>query len=139
MVAPQRLMKFPFRVDGNGHISSETDPTSIAKQKLVQMIGTNPGERVMLPNYGVSTQRYLFEPMVGPEPMALQMEIVDTARAYAPQVNITAVAPVTQPGGDSVLALNVEFEPASGSAELFGGDGSPSKVTIEIGGSVSNG
>jgi uncharacterized protein len=50
----------PFQLDTNGQIASTDDPDIQVDQHLLSLVSTNPGERVMLPNYGVPTFKYMF-------------------------------------------------------------------------------
>ena len=44
-------------------IFSKTKGIELLKSQLIQFIKTERGERVMLPNFGLSLRRYLFEPI----------------------------------------------------------------------------
>lgn len=50
----------PFQLDQNGQIAQTTDPNTQVDQHLLTLVSTQPGERVMLPNYGVPSFRTLF-------------------------------------------------------------------------------
>lgn len=49
----------PFTFDG-GKIGSSMDETRIIEQKIINVLVTNGGERVMRPTYGASTSSLLF-------------------------------------------------------------------------------
>jgi phage baseplate assembly protein W len=54
-------LKVPFG-SGNTLFSKSTDNESLVGQ-IRQLIYTTPGERVMLPNFGLNLNSYLFEPL----------------------------------------------------------------------------
>ena len=54
-------LKVPFG-SGNTLFSKSTDNESLVGQ-IRQLIYTSPGERVMLPNFGLNLNSYLFEPL----------------------------------------------------------------------------
>lgn len=55
-----RAIRVPFSFNG-GRINYTIDPSTIAEQKIANVLLTNTGERVMQPNYGASTSRLLFD------------------------------------------------------------------------------
>ena len=56
--APKLPLEF-----GDGGMESYTDDEikEIIKQNFKMVIMTNPGERIMIPDFGVGIRRYLFE------------------------------------------------------------------------------
>jgi phage baseplate assembly protein W len=52
-------IKFPL-VENDISVFERADLVQTARQKLKNIVLTNPGERVMLPNFGVGIKRYLF-------------------------------------------------------------------------------
>lgn len=46
----------------NGKIATVSDPNEIARQKIIDVLVTSPGERVMRPQYGSGVYDLLFEP-----------------------------------------------------------------------------
>ena len=61
------------------------------KQNLKMLLLTNPGERVMDPNFGVGISRYLFEMMSDSVYSEIDSLIKDKASIYMPYVNIQRV------------------------------------------------
>ena len=55
-------LKFPFENTLNGYFSKMAD-TSVVKSNLRQLIMTEPGERLMLPDYGCPLKSLLFLPL----------------------------------------------------------------------------
>jgi phage baseplate assembly protein W len=53
--------KLPIDVDDNGNFIKISDALQNAKQNLRMLILTNPGEKLMYPDFGVGIRRYLFE------------------------------------------------------------------------------
>jgi hypothetical protein len=51
----------PLSLDANFGFTQLTDFKSLAKQNLKMLVLTNPGERVMNPDFGVGIKFYLFE------------------------------------------------------------------------------
>lgn len=57
-----KTISVPFRVTG-GKISTTNSPRTIAEQKIINVLTTNPLERVGTQGYGVGVQAFLFEPI----------------------------------------------------------------------------
>ena len=53
----------PFRIPENGRVASTTDLEEAIKQRIIDVLVTTKGERVMRPIYGASSSDLLFEPM----------------------------------------------------------------------------
>ena len=57
--------KLPLQLDKDGNFVKIDDFIQNCKQKLRMIILTNPGEKIMEPNFGVGIKRYLFESTSG--------------------------------------------------------------------------
>lgn len=55
----------PLDLDENSRFLMNKDTLSNAKQKLKMILLTNPGEKLMEPDFGIGVRRYLFEPIGG--------------------------------------------------------------------------
>jgi len=55
--------KLPLLLDSEDGYALNKDYISLIKQNLKMLIFTNPGERVMMPEFGVGLRHYLFEPV----------------------------------------------------------------------------
>lgn len=52
----------PFRFSG-GRVVATTNPDTIARQKIIDVLTTSPAERFGFPNYGAGLYALLFEPI----------------------------------------------------------------------------
>lgn len=55
----------PLDLDENSRFIMISDSLANIKQKLKMIILTNPGEKLMDPDFGIGIKRYLFEPTSG--------------------------------------------------------------------------
>lgn len=46
-------LSFPFRVDASGGLAIARTPEQIAREGIIDVIETRPGDRVLVPRYGV--------------------------------------------------------------------------------------
>lgn len=60
MALPRELL-LPLQVNASGGISFTSDVSRILQQRVVSAVGTQVGERVMLPRYGTDLISDLFE------------------------------------------------------------------------------
>jgi len=66
----------------------KTSGLSLLKSELRQFIKTERGERVMLPNYGLSLRKYLFEPITPDLVSAIREEIYVGVGRYLKKISI---------------------------------------------------
>lgn len=65
MATKKYAPKLPIQVDSNGDFVKIDDALVNVKQKLKTLILTNPGEKLMDPEFGVGIKKYLFESVQG--------------------------------------------------------------------------
>jgi phage baseplate assembly protein W len=63
----------------------------MAKQNFKMLILTNPGERVMYPEYGVGITRYLFENFTNNTYTQIDNRLREQVKIYMPYINIVEV------------------------------------------------
>jgi len=56
-----RHLAFPFRIDPSGRAAQVATLEEHVRDELVQLILTNPGERLFLPEFGGGVRRLVFE------------------------------------------------------------------------------
>lgn len=69
--------KMPLDLDENSRFVMITDSLSNIKQKLKMIVLTNPGEKLMEPEFGLGIKKYLFEPTSGIVEMNSTLNTVD--------------------------------------------------------------
>jgi len=98
----------PFRFE-NGQIATNRDVDRQIRQRLIAIIGTNPTERIMLPNLGVGVARFVFEPDPAQVTSDLTTEIKNQAARYEPGATIVRVIPrPNAKKGEAIL--DIEYE-----------------------------
>ena len=78
---------------------------SVARQNLKNLILTSPGERIMIPEFGVGIKNYFFQQINGDVFSELSTNINDQVSRYMPFVNIEEIKFVTSED-NSTLAFN---------------------------------
>ena len=102
-------VKLPLTKDSNdGFIMIKTFRT-LTKQNFKMLLLTNPGERVMLPLYGVGMQQYLFENFTSSTFARIEAKIIEQVETYMPNVVITEIV-FNQTSMDSnVLEIKIAY------------------------------
>ena len=102
----------PFQLDKNGNIASTTNPSTQVDQHLLSLVSTQPGERVMLPNYGVPSFKTLFGMNTAINQTKLLNQISSAANTWEP--NLTVDVTFTNLGSDLTGEMDIEINWTSG-------------------------
>lgn len=85
-------VKLPLSRDPDDGLSLNKGFPELVKQNLLMILLTIPGERMMLPEFGVGLKRYLFDN----DSPALRSELSSKIRSqvsrYLPYINITSLS-----------------------------------------------
>ena len=65
---------------------------TMVKQNFKMLLLTNPGERVMMPLYGVGVKQYLFEQFTSSTFAKIEARITEQVKTYMPNVSIIEIA-----------------------------------------------
>ena len=79
----------------------------IAAQNLKMLILTSPGERVMVPNYGVGLKNYLFSNFTPDVIATIQNKIREQVRIYMPAVKINNIIVNSADADINTLSLSI--------------------------------
>lgn len=75
---------------GRGYFGKVTS-IELLRGNVRQLLGTNRGERVMLPGYGVNLRKYLFQPLDQELFSRAKFEIVETIHKYTKFVSVLKI------------------------------------------------
>ena len=101
--------KLPLSKDiENGYASNKTI-RAVAKQNLKMLILTAPGERMMVPDFGVGIRNFLFENLSQATFSRIESAIRSQVDKYIPYINIISIG--FNPGNDPTqLSMNNQFD-----------------------------
>lgn len=123
----------PFALTPNGTVQVTQDPNQIANDRVESLVGTYPGERVMLPDYGVDVPSFVFAPDVSAQSDLLTIDIQHAVNQWEPSIVLNSVKPVMIQSDVGIVDVEVEFSISNNPALT------PVQVaTVEIGGKVVN-
>lgn len=86
-------LRYPIG-SGRGYFSKQTGDALI-RGNLTQILKTETGERVMLPNYGCNLKKYLFDPLDENTFNSIKKEIITSITRYLPSVEIVTLRVVS--------------------------------------------
>ena len=103
--------KLPIQFE-NGNLSSfeEAEIKELIKQNMKMILLTIPGERIMLPQFGVGIQRFLFELETTEFSAELSGLIQEQVSTYLPPVTILDITPDTANVDKNRLGLKISYE-----------------------------
>lgn len=100
-------LAYPMHENPNtGYMSLISGP-KLLKRNITQLLKTSPGERFMLPNYGLNLKRYLFEPLTGLLVDELKDYIAQVISNYAPYIVLKDLKLYTQSFSDPGFVANL--------------------------------
>lgn len=102
----------PLTYDEGQGYRMNTQFTDVVVQNLKMLILTNPGERIMEPEFGVGLKRYLFEQNVETVHGEIEARIVNQTEKYLPYLKIQMVEFFTSETSDlpeNYLHITVRF------------------------------
>jgi|TARA_R100000455_G_C6269287_1_gene124880 phage baseplate assembly protein W len=92
-------LHYPLGSSKNGGVFNKTSGINMIKGAVEQLLLTERGERVMLPNFGCNLRRYLFQPLDETTFNSIKREIQTSFSNYIVGAKITKLS--VFPTGDS--------------------------------------
>lgn len=94
---------FPLRPDErSGKIEYESGPEKV-RQSIQIILDTEPGERIMRPQFGCGLRRYLMKPNTTATRSLIQREVAGALTEWEPRIELREVR--VTPGDDPALVL----------------------------------
>lgn len=126
----------PFRLDETGRIATVTNPDDQIRQHVQSLVGTSPGERVMLSSYGVPLERLLF----GADEEFTEVETAELVGAalstWEPGVFLRSVAPIPDQDDLGVASVAVDYARTESPTSPDGLARGVNRAVIRVGGEV---
>ena len=127
----------PFQLTPSGAVAITTDPRMQAEQHVTSLVSTTPGERVMLPSYGVALAALVFAPNIPVVVATIEQDVTKALATWEPGIIVNSVSPaVSTDPTQGVAMVNVDFQAGA----VPGAPGAAAQtVTILVGGVVIQG
>ena len=101
--------KLPLTVDSGDGYTAIKNFKILIKQNFKMLILTNPGERVMEPEFGVGIRQFLFENFQSDVYARIDQRIREQTSIYLPVVAITSIEFGTSNIEDNTLGIRLEY------------------------------
>lgn len=98
--APYPIVKHP-----RGFLRTQEGINQV-KSDLLCLLLTEPGERVMLPEFGTPLKQFFFEPNDGELTERVREAISNSIRSWEPRIAVTNIKVTTQNNEDITKSLN---------------------------------
>tara|TARA_Y100000592_G_C5481427_1_gene325803 strand:+ start:8361 stop:8729 length:369 start_codon:yes stop_codon:yes gene_type:complete len=102
-------VKLPITKDSIHGYTMISDFHSLIKQNLKMLILTNPGERVMIPDFGVGIQSYLFENFSESTYVEIENNIRSQVQKYLPVVTIGRLSFDNSSPDTNTLGVSLQY------------------------------
>jgi phage baseplate assembly protein W len=101
--------KLPLRLNPNDGLGLTKTLKETIKQNLKMLVLTCPGERLMIPDYGVGLRNYLFEQNIASTRTRLADKINEQVSIYMPFIDIVDVLFGTSEVNPQILEVKIRY------------------------------
>jgi phage baseplate assembly protein W len=102
-------VRLPLRRSSTTGFVMNRSLLSTVKQNLKMLLLTTPGERVMVPDYGVGLRNFLFSNFTPDLIARVENKIKEQVKIYMPAVNIKNIAVNTKDADLNTLSLVIIY------------------------------
>jgi phage baseplate assembly protein W len=99
---------FPVSLEPDGQIAMASYEDDVA-QAIRIILGTNPGERLMRPDFGAGLNAFVFEPLNTTTIEMLKKQVGDALVDWEPRIDVQQLSVTMDPDQRNKLALNITY------------------------------
>ncbi len=104
-----RYLDYPFSVSGTGTPTTTTTDDHL-RDLIIQVLLTNPGERVNLPEFGVGVQRLVFAPNSDALRSSAQFLIITNLQRWlGDRINVEQAVVSSEPGSEETITIEITY------------------------------
>jgi phage baseplate assembly protein W len=100
---------FPPHVDTDGSVGLSEYEVDV-QQAILIILGTNPGERVMRPDFGAGLNHFVFEPVTTATMNALAIRVNESLVNWEPRITVLQVNVATDPVRMDRLLIGIDYQ-----------------------------
>ena len=102
---------YPFRIDAVSHQAAQTSYPDHVAQLIRQVLLTDPGERVCLPDFGCGLRRLVFAPYSDTLQATAKMQIMQSLSRWLEGQIVVKDVSVSRPEDtpDGVLRIDIQY------------------------------
>jgi len=102
-------ISFPPRIGADGRMAWSSGPDNVREAMTVILL-TQPGERVMLAEFGGKLRSFLFEPNTVATRRLIQEEIENALKVWEPRATIQSVSVDADAGDPRAAVATIQYE-----------------------------
>lgn len=110
-----RHLAFPFRIGPDGRTAAPASDAEHVRDELLQLLLTNPGERLFLPEFGGGLRKLVFEPASDALRGVVKARVTQALSRWLGHRLTVEMLDLTWDSGAAVLEVTVKYRPAGGS------------------------
>lgn len=99
---------FPPHLEPDGTVAEVAYDEDVA-QAIRIILATNPGERVMRPDFGAGLKAFLFEPVDAGTAALVRTRVEEALTDFEPRIDLGTVRVDADPGEHNVLRIEVGY------------------------------
>jgi uncharacterized protein len=99
---------FPPRLDPGGRIAESVYEDDV-REAIRIILGTNPGERVMRPDFGAGLERFVFEPVNPATVTQVETAVRQALVAWEPRIDVLEARVTPEGSPPVVLLIDVQY------------------------------
>ena len=103
-----RGISFPPRVGPDGRVTWSEGEQNV-RESIRVILMTEPGERIMLPQFGGGLGRYLFEPNTVATRHQIQQQIERVLRRWEPRISVEEVTVEADPADPQAALVTIHY------------------------------
>ncbi len=115
-MSPAPSLAFPFAIGADGRSRTVTTLADQVLQELEQLVLTDPGERLFLPDFGGGANRLLFEAADAATASVAQATLTQAIQNWlAGRANLQSLSVTTQ---DSTISITIVYQVAGATSSV---------------------
>jgi len=105
----RRYLDYPYGVSGSG-TPNTTPPDDHLRDLILQVLFTNPGERVFLPDFGAGVSQLVFAPNSDALRVTAQFLISTNLQHWlGDRINVDQVTVTSDPGFENIVTIEISY------------------------------
>ena len=100
--------KFPIQLDSDGKFTLSKYEEDI-EEAIIIILKTEPGERVMQPEFGCGIYEYIFETITMTNLMLMEDEVKKALLFYEPRIEVEAVKAIVDKKENGLILISIDY------------------------------
>ena len=102
-------LAFPIATAPDGRLAEAVYEEDV-RQAILIILGTNPGERVMRPDFGAGLRRFIFEPVSETTLSQIERRVREALIDWEPRIDVEQVLVTSDPGERNKVLIETLYK-----------------------------